>query len=271
MLYAKSNPEESITQHTQELLKNLEILKETYGEEVQNNQTFEKERFWELLKMICTYHDIGKVYTPFQNEIRKNIGLEPIKTEFNYKEMKHEQLSPLFIPTMKYELTKEEKKIVYQAIFYHHEREKSEISEELVQKIIEKDILPRINELGELLYENFQKVFNIKEMLDDGISKVIVYENDEKIIGFISATYLYDTCDILSLVVDPMYRGQLVASNLLTYLIGDLGETLKLVTLEVASKNKAAIKLYEKFGFEVVNKRKKYYKNDDAYLMARKW
>ncbi len=131
--------------------------------------------------------------------------------------------------------------------------------------------IPRINELGELLYENFQKVFNIKEMLDDGISKVIVYENDEKIIGFISATYLYDTCDILSLVVDPMYRGQLVASNLLTYLIGDLGETLKLVTLEVASKNKAAIKLYEKFGFEVVNKRKKYYKNDDAYLMARKW
>ena len=85
MLYAKSNPEESITQHTQELLKNLEILKETYGEEIQNKQGFEEERFWELLKIICTYHDIGKVYTPFQNEIRKNIGLEAIKTEFNYK------------------------------------------------------------------------------------------------------------------------------------------------------------------------------------------
>lgn len=147
MLYAKSNPEESIKEHTQELLKNLEILKETYGEEIESNQNFEKERFWELLKVICTYHDIGKVYTPFQNEIRKNIGLEAIKTEFNYKEIKHEQLSPLFVPTIKFELTKEEKKIVYQAIFYHHERKNSDISEELVQKIIEKDILPRISEL----------------------------------------------------------------------------------------------------------------------------
>lgn len=147
MLYAKSNPEESIQQHTQGLLKNLEILKQIYGEEIQNNQNFEKERFWELLKIIGTYHDIGKVYTPFQNEIRKNIGLEQIETEFNYKEIKHEQLSPLFIPTMKYELSKEEKKIVYQAIFYHHERNNCEISEELVQKIIDKDILPRMEEL----------------------------------------------------------------------------------------------------------------------------
>ncbi len=151
MLYAKSNPKESIKKHTQELLKNLEILKEIYGEEIENNQHFEKERFWELLKMICMYHDIGKVYTPFQNEIREKIGLEEIKTQFNYKEIKHEQLSPLLIPTMKFELTKEEKKIVYQAIFYHHERKNSEVSEELVQKIIEKDILPRINELEEEL------------------------------------------------------------------------------------------------------------------------
>lgn len=131
--------------------------------------------------------------------------------------------------------------------------------------------IPRINELGELLHENFRQVFNINEMLKDDISKVIVYENDEGIIGFIIATYLCDTCDILSLVVDPKYRNKMVASNLLTYLIGDLADTLKLMTLEVASKNKAAISLYEKFGFEIINTRKKYYKDDDAYLMARKW
>lgn len=130
--------------------------------------------------------------------------------------------------------------------------------------------IPRINELGELLHDNFAKIFKINEMLNDGISKVIVYLEDDQIVGFITATYLYDTCDILSLVVDPSYRHKLIASNLLTYLIGSLSENLKLITLEVASKNKAAISLYEKFGFEVVNIRKKYYKNDDAYLMARK-
>lgn len=131
--------------------------------------------------------------------------------------------------------------------------------------------IPRINKLGELLHDNFSNVYKINEMLNDGISKVIVYEKDEKIIGFITATYLYDTCDILSLVVDPEYRRQNIASNLLTYLIGDLKETLILMTLEVATHNKPAIKLYEKFGFEVIHTRDKYYKNDDAYLMARKW
>ena len=68
--------------------------------------------------------------------------------------------------------------------------------------------IPRINELGVLLNENFEKLFNINEMLQDDISKVIVYEKDDKVVGFIIATALYETCDILSIVVDPEYRRQ---------------------------------------------------------------
>lgn len=130
--------------------------------------------------------------------------------------------------------------------------------------------IPKINELGKLLNKNFQKLFNINEMLEDKISKVIVYEKDDKIVGFITATVLYETCDILSIVVDPKYRKQGIGSNLIGYLIGDLGEGLKLLTLEVATKNKKALALYDKFGFEVVHKREHYYDGDDAYLMARK-
>lgn len=130
--------------------------------------------------------------------------------------------------------------------------------------------IPRINELGELLHENYSKLNKINEMLEDGYSKVIVYEKDDIILGFISAVHLYDTCDIVDLIVDPKYRRKMVATNLIGYLISDLGENLKLITLEVAKHNEVAIKLYEKFGFEIVSLRKKYYKNDDAYLMARK-
>lgn len=130
--------------------------------------------------------------------------------------------------------------------------------------------IPQIKELGVLLYENFNSVFNINEMLEDGLSKVIVYEKDDKIVGFILATDLVETCDILTLIVDPNYRRKKIATNLLNYLIGDLSPLNKLITLEVATKNKAAINLYDKFGFEIVNTRKNYYKDDDAYLMARK-
>lgn len=130
--------------------------------------------------------------------------------------------------------------------------------------------IPRINELGSLLNDNFEKLFNINEMLEDEISKVIVYEKDDRVVGFITATSLYETCDILSIVVDPEYRKHGIATNLMGYLISDLGEELQLVTLEVATKNKEALSLYEKFGFEVVHTREHYYNGDDAYLMARK-
>ncbi len=130
--------------------------------------------------------------------------------------------------------------------------------------------IPQINELGKLLHQNFEKLVNIKKMLDDGYSKVIIYEKDDVILGFISATVLYDTCDILDIVVDPNHRREKIASNLLTYLISECGENMKLMTLEVATHNIPALKLYEKFGFEIIYKREHYYKNDDAYLMARK-
>lgn len=130
--------------------------------------------------------------------------------------------------------------------------------------------IPRINELGKLLNDNFDRLFKINEMLEDDISKVIVYEKDDKVIGFITATALYETCDILSIVVDPIYRKKGIGTNLIGYLISDLGESLKLLTLEVATKNKEALALYDKFGFEVVHTREHYYNGDDAYLMARK-
>ena len=37
------------------------------------NKDFVNERFWYLLEIICRYHDIGKVYTPFQNIIRQKL------------------------------------------------------------------------------------------------------------------------------------------------------------------------------------------------------
>ena len=116
--------------------------------------------------------------------------------------------------------------------------------------------IPRINELGCLLEENFAKVYSINEMLEDKYSKIYVYEIDDVIVGF--------------MIVDPEYRNRKIAMNLIDYLISELDENLKLITLEVRANNTAAIHLYDKFGFEVVNVRKKYYSNgDDAYLMAR--
>lgn len=154
MYYAKSEPAESIQEHTDKLLKNMVLFKELYGKRLLEKANLDKERFWILLEIICKYHDLGKVYTPFQNEIRKKLKEPLMKTEFNYELIKHEQLSPMFVPVNRYNLSKNEKKLVYQAIYYHHERDMKDINNIHVQKIIEEDISPQLEKIkSEISYE----------------------------------------------------------------------------------------------------------------------
>ena len=146
--YAKSNPIETIKEHTDKLLENLEILKRTYGAKIVQVIDMPEDRFWQLMEIICKYHDVGKVYSGFQNAIRKNIGEPLLKTKFNNEEMKHEQISPMFVPYKEYELTKTERKLVYQAIYYHHERNNTiHIDGDLLKEVIEEDIRPNITQI----------------------------------------------------------------------------------------------------------------------------
>ena len=118
--YAKSDTKETIKQHTDKLLENLNLLKQCYEEEILKVNNIDKDRIFYLLEIVCKYHDIGKVFTPFQNIILNKIGEKTIETQFKY-EIKHEQLSPMFVPIEKLGLSPEERKLVYQAIYYHHQ------------------------------------------------------------------------------------------------------------------------------------------------------
>ena len=146
--YAKSKPIETIKEHTDKLLENLEILKRKYGSKIVQVIDMPEERFWQLMEIVCKYHDVGKVYSGFQNMIRKNIGEPFIDTKFNNDEIKHEQISPMFVPYKRYDLTKTERKLVYQSIYYHHERVNTvHIDRELLEEIIHEDIETNIKEI----------------------------------------------------------------------------------------------------------------------------
>ena len=108
--YAKSDTKETIKQHTDRLLENLKLLKQCYEEEILKVNNIDKDRFFYLLEIVCKYHDIGKAFTAFQNMILKNIGEKTIETEFKYN-VRHEQLSPMFVPIQKLGLSSEEKKL----------------------------------------------------------------------------------------------------------------------------------------------------------------
>ena len=151
MLYAKSDPPESINEHTEKLLRNLKILRNIYENIVDKNPNVD-ERLWNLLEIACVYHDIGKVYSPFQNIILEKLGKEKLYTTFDYESIKHEQLSPMFIPTD--DLNYTEKKLIYQAIYYHHCRVHKKVNSNLVEKIIKEDIVPRYDNIrSEIKYK----------------------------------------------------------------------------------------------------------------------
>ena len=176
--YAKSDPIETIKEHTDKLLENLEILKKEYGEKITQSIEMPEERFWQLMKIVCKYHDAGKVFSGFQNEIRKKIGEELIPTRFNNQEIKHEQISPMFVPYKQYEMTKKERKLVYQAIYYHHERDnKIHINSELLEKIIKDDIEPNIEKIEKELQIEIPKLSTLYLGMVEGQARIT--EGDE--------------------------------------------------------------------------------------------
>lgn len=96
--------------------------------------------------------------------------------------------------------------------------------------------------------------------------KNYIYLNNDIPIGLISYSLIYDRIELEYIWTDEFYRRKGIASILMNKM---LGERFSNITLEVNVNNINAINLYNKFGFKIVSVRKKYYGNDDAYLMIR--
>lgn len=140
----------------------------------------------------------------------------------------------------------------------------------MIRKLKLEDI-KQVQELGNLLSPNFSKTNNLVEMKNNPFTKVLVYEEEGMIKGFLMYTELEETTDIVDIIIKEEERMKGIASCLMDYMLSDLKDTVKLLTLEVRKSNIPAIALYKKFGFEVVHIREKYYSDgEDAYLMGRR-
>ena len=138
--YAKSNFE-TIQEHTDKLLSNLQIIKKLYPDININ---------WDLLELSCIYHDIGKINRKFQDKVTG------IKRHMD--EVPHAFLSIALLNTkeLKKFFTADEISALISAIAYHHERNFPD--EELYNKEIE-----NIKEaLNEFRYEKIKFEINPK-------------------------------------------------------------------------------------------------------------
>ena len=87
-LIAKTKPYETLREHTDELRKELEMLKVAYGEKIETLISIDKDEFWRLLDIIVEFHDLGKVFTPFQNKL-KNVLNEIDRLIENLSEIRY--------------------------------------------------------------------------------------------------------------------------------------------------------------------------------------
>lgn len=123
-------------------------------------------------------------------------------------------------------------------------------------------------ELGSLINTNFAKLYNLEDILKDKYDKVYGYYEDTKLVGFIHIKVLYETIEIINIVVMPNYRRRGIASMLIEYIISNIND-VKEILLEVNENNKSAISVYNKNGFKVISERKRYYNYDTALVMKR--
>jgi len=109
------------------------------------------------------------------------------------------------------------------------------------------------------------------EVTDNPAARCWVAELGGRLVGMLVLWMIVDEVHIATIATHPEHRRQGIAKQLFVEAL-DLAnaEGARSVLLEVRAGNQAAREMYRKFGFEIVGRRKRYYKDtfEDAILMT---
>lgn len=143
--------------------------------------------------------------------------------------------------------------------------------------VIEKMTKEHLNQIKDILEEQFDEFWNenvLKSELENRLSTYIVaIDEQNKVVGYAGIWKpTEDEAHITNIVTRKENRQHKIATNMLEELIKIAkSQKLKTITLEVNVNNTPAIHLYQKYQFEQIGIRKKYYSNiDDALIMTYK-
>lgn len=131
-----------------------------------------------------------------------------------------------------------------------------------------------LENIKNILESDFDEFWNyniLKEELESNNSHFIVATEADEIIGFAGIKIILDEADIMNIVTKKSFRHQGIGSSLLDWIINYSKESnLNKISLEVNEHNLSAIRLYNKFEFDHIGIRKKYYNGtSDAIIMSK--
>lgn len=104
------------------------------------------------------------------------------------------------------------------------------------------------------------------------ISHFFIVKDNETVIGYGGYWLVADEASIVNLAVHPMRRGAGVGRGIIQFLIEDARKRgARSLFLEVRKGNVAAQRLYASCGFEPAGTRSRYYGDEDAVVMVKKF
>ena len=108
------------------------------------------------------------------------------------------------------------------------------------------------------------------ELWNDSAVVVVAEGEDGTVLGYAGLQTVLDEGYINNVAVDPRFRRQGVAGQLVEAFLRFGAARLAFLTLEVRASNAPAIALYEKYGFAQAGRRRDYYDGprEDALLMT---
>ena len=109
---------------------------------------------------------------------------------------------------------------------------------------------------------------NMADCLAMPVVQAWVAKRDDAVVGFVIAYLIPPEGEIADVCVSPAERGQGIGRALLETMM-DASDCTEFF-LEVRASNLAAIRLYQKLGFEILGVRKRYYDKprEDAIVMG---
>jgi ribosomal-protein-alanine N-acetyltransferase len=129
--------------------------------------------------------------------------------------------------------------------------------------------IPAVAELESEIYDPpwSPRVF-FDELAMENRRYLVATDGADVVLGYCGLLIVEEDAHVTTIAVAPRSRGHHLGTRLMLEMVeAALDADTRHLTLEVRVSNDAAQKLYERFGFEPVGRRKNYYKDEDALVM----
>ena len=115
-------------------------------------------------------------------------------------------------------------------------------------------------------YEPWSLESTISALQREDIFYKILFDEENDPIGYFIASSSYEEAELYRIAVLPSHRSMGLGKRLMEDFLNGCPKEVEKIFLEVRESNAAAVKLYEKSGFEIISRRKNYYGNEDGLI-----